>query len=419
LAGRGRIGVAVIATVLAVAGVATYTVASRPTRTAAASSTAEVARGPVTVTASAAGAVNMVQTRGLDFAVVGVVTELNVKVGDQVTPGKVLARIDGTDAQNSVNAAQAQVDAARLALDRANQPVPTTNLCPAAYVVTSPSDASPSDASPPDAIPSSAPPTNSPGPTRSPGPTGSPRPTGGPLPSARPSSPGPTRTAPGGAATGRACTTAAPGNTGRAGGDALASAQQQLNNAELAYSQAQRQLAGTVLTAPVTGRVVAVTGTLGTLQRPGGTGFITLGDVADTAVQAEFSEADVTNLAVGQPASVTLPNRPDEIPAKVSRIAPAGTVSGRLVRYAVVVAFDATPPDLLLGQSANVVVTTARVDNVLYVPSSAVTGVHDGTAIVAVRSGGRNQRRTVTIGLRGDRFTEIRSGLDEGEQVVV
>ena len=83
------------------------------------------------------------------------------------------------------------------------------------------------------------------------------------------------------------------------------------------------------------------------------------------------------------------------------------------------IAFDQPPADLLYGQSANVAVTTASASGVLYLPSTAVTGVDNGTATVTVRTGGVDQSLTVHIGLRGDRYTEIRSGLDEGETVVV
>ena len=154
---------------------------------------------------------------------------------------------------------------------------------------------------------------------------------------------------------------------------------------------------------------------MGSQERPGGTGFIVLGNVNDTAVQAMFSETDVAHLAVGQPASITLPNRPDPVTGKVSQIAPAGTTSGRLVRYGVLIAFDQVPPDLLFGQSASVRVTTAQTSGVLRVPTSAVTG--GGT--VTVRVGKRDEKRTVQLGLRGDQYTEIKSGLSEGEQVVL
>jgi HlyD family secretion protein len=94
-------------------------------------------------------------------------------------------------------------------------------------------------------------------------------------------------------------------------------------------------------------------------------------------------------------------------------------VSSKLVRYGVVIAFDSVPADLLLGQSATVTVTTQSVDNVLYVASSAVTGVTNGTGTVVVRAGGQDKPRTVTVGLRGTQYTEISAGLMEGDEVVL
>jgi len=103
----------------------------------------------------------------------------------------------------------------------------------------------------------------------------------------------------------------------------------------------------------------------------------------------------------------------------VSQIDPAGTVTNRLVRYGVVIAFDQVPADLLLGQSATVVVTTASADNVLYVASAAVVMAADGSGSVTVRAEGRDVTRTVTLGLRGDQYTEISDGLAEGDVVVL
>jgi multidrug efflux pump subunit AcrA (membrane-fusion protein) len=385
--GRGRkLAVAAVVAVvtLAVAVTTAYVLTGRHTPAAAAATTATATRGTVTVTASAAGTVSVVTTRGLSFAVTAVVTELDVKVGDTVSPGQVLARVDSSAAQDAVDAAQQQVTAAEASLTKATQTTaPTPATCAVAFLL-------------------------------DPGPSGSPSPSPSASPSRRPPSPSPSprpsRSAAAGSAP-RQCTTT--GGTGNRG-DPLASAQQQLNNAELALLQAQQRLAGTVLTAPVAGRVLSVGGTVGSQARPGGSGFIVLGDVRDTEVQAQFSEADVARLAVGQPATITLPNRPEPVSGKVALISPVGTATGRLVRYGVQIAFDAVPADLLFGQSADVAVTTAQATGVIYVPSSAV---HGGT--VTVRTGGRDARRAVVTGLRGDRYTEIRSGLSEGEQVVL
>ncbi|GAA1795305.1 hypothetical protein GCM10009835_11700 [Planosporangium flavigriseum] len=198
------------------------------------------------------------------------------------------------------------------------------------------------------------------------------------------------------------------------------SAEQQLTNAQLALQLAQDRLAGTTITAPVAGKVLSVAGTVGSQETPASSGFIVLGGVTDTGVRAEFSEADVAHLAVGQTATITLPNRDGaQVKGKVSQIDPAGTTSGRLVRYGVLVSFDEVPADLLLGQSANVTVVTASAPNVLYVPSAAVTSVTGDNGAVTVRSTGRDQHRTVRVGLRGDQYTQVLEGLQGGDELVL
>jgi multidrug efflux pump subunit AcrA (membrane-fusion protein) len=121
-------------------------------------------------------------------------------------------------------------------------------------------------------------------------------------------------------------------------------------------------------------------------------------------VTARFSEADVARLAVGQPATVTLPNQDGkELKRKVSQIDPAGTVSNRLVTYGVTIGFDQPEADLLLGQSANVAVVTSSATDVLYLPSTDVSGT-----TVTIRSGGQDHQ-----------YTEVTAGLREGDEVVV
>jgi multidrug efflux pump subunit AcrA (membrane-fusion protein) len=160
-------------------------------------------------------------------------------------------------------------------------------------------------------------------------------------------------------------------------------------------------------------------GSVGATENPGSTAFVTVGSVADTQVKAQFSEADVARIAVGQAATITLKNSTGTLTGKVSSVDPAGTASNNLVRYSVMIGFDTAPANLLYGQSANVTVTTAAAAGVLYVPTSAVRDVHDGTGTVTVRTDGHDTARTVKIGLRGDQYTEVTSGVAEGEQVVI
>jgi HlyD family secretion protein len=378
----------------------------------AAASTAVVRRGTVTQVVSAAGTVEPAQTRGLAFSMAGTVTELNVKIGQTVTQDEVLARIDATDAQDAVDSATSRLEDAEAALERAEST--STTPCPTGVGGGGAGGGAGGGPTPgPTRSPTSNP---TPGPTASPTASSTASPTVSPTASHHPSKGAVWAAAlvqPSGQGT-QDCAQNMPSSSG----DAVLSAQQQVTNAELSLQMAQRRLAGTVIKAPISGRVLSVGGKVGSEVSPGGTGFIVLGDVTGLSVRAEVSEADVGRLAVGQEASITLPNRAEAVAGRVSQLDPAGTVSDRLVRYGALVVFDEAGADVLLGQSATVAVTVASASDVLYVPTAAVADVSGETGVVTVRLGGREQVRSVRIGLRGEQYTEIVDGLGEGDEVV-
>jgi len=402
--------------VVALGSTTAVVVAHGSERPAAPPATVAVKRGTVTATVSASGTVTPLQSRGLGFSTSGTVTDLNVKAGDVVAAGAVLARIDDTEARDAVDAAQSSVDAAQEGLDRALQEQaagPATCVAPAGLTLAGLTEAAAlTEAVEPAPEPASA--------SASASPRGSPSASASASPSATTRPPTTTSRPPGSAprppATGTCARTA---GGAAAGSDNLLTAELRLNNAKLALRQAQARLAGTVLTAPIAGKVLSVAGGLGTEASASGS-FVVLAGTNDAAVRAQFTEAEVASLAKGQTAKIRLPDRPGvEVAGTVTQIDPAGTVSNRLVRYAAVIAFDPVPEGLLMGQSANVAVVTAAVDDVLYVPSTAVTARTGTTGVVTIRVGGGEQRRTVELGLRGDTDTEVRGGLAEGDEVLV
>src|SRR5579859_5489548 len=76
---------------------------------------------PTSVTAT--GNVVAAKQSNLSFDIPGVVTELDVKEGQHVEAGQVLARVDDATAQYNVQQAQYGVDAAQAALDKLLEPV--------------------------------------------------------------------------------------------------------------------------------------------------------------------------------------------------------------------------------------------------------------------------------------------------------
>jgi RND family efflux transporter MFP subunit len=196
-------------------------------------------------------------------------------------------------------------------------------------------------------------------------------------------------------------------------GDAIYSAQTAVNKAQLALDKARRVLTGTTISAPVAGKVLKVGGRAG--DSVGMATFITLGVVEKMMVEAAFAEADAVSLAVGQKAEVTLSSHSGQsYPVTITQVAALGTVSNRLVRYTVLLAFDEPPADLLIGQSATAHVVLQRAPNVLRLPQSAVkmTGTDRGEVRLA-----DGTLRPVGVGLRGDGFAEITTGLAEGDTV--
>jgi macrolide-specific efflux system membrane fusion protein len=241
----------------------------------------------------------------------------------------------------------------------------------------------------------------------------------------------------------------------------LASASAQVTSAEAAVTTAQQAVDGTVLAAPIAGTVTAVNGAVGSSSSgssssgssssgsgssgsgsggngSGGTGsgsgasgangaqssssssgFIALADLTKMQINASFAEADATKLKAGQVANITWSALTGaRATGKVATIAPTATTSNNVNSYAVVLSLDALPAGVRIGQSTTSVVTIAEADNVLRVPTAALRTA-GGQRTVEVSLNGRTETRSVQVGVQGNDFVEITSGLNEGDVVVI
>lgn len=187
---------------------------------------------------------------------------------------------------------------------------------------------------------------------------------------------------------------------------------------------AQAGLERTTLAAPFAGIVAEVTGEVGEFTTPSPPGIPTppavdLIDDSCLYVSAPMDEVDAPRLRPGQPARITLDALPGQVfPGKVRRIAPYVTEVEKQARTVdVEVDFDA-PPDraLLVGYSADVEAIIARRDDVLRVPTQAIQ--QDGSVLVLGRED-RLETRRLKTGLANWAFTEIVSGLSEGDRVLL
>jgi multidrug efflux pump subunit AcrA (membrane-fusion protein) len=431
LAGRRRlIWLLVAAVVLASTafGVVRALTAGAADGTTKAAETATADKGAVTTEVATTGTLQAAQTRSLSFSVKGTVETVKVRAGSTVTAGQVLATVDDTDAAEAVTDAEDALDDAEDNLDtaEANASAATageTTGCDVAAAYTAPSapaltaSASPSvTASPAASASATATASASPSSTRTPQATTSPTTK---VPGGSGSAPGGSSgscgSSSGGSGSGSGSGSGNSGGQqgGSSGGDAILTAQQRVNQAKVNLAEAEEALEGATITAPIAGKILTVGGKVGS-QVSVGSAFITLADVYDMQISADFPEADADHLEVRQSAVITLADRAGEaFDATVVQVDPVGTSDGTLTRFGVVLSFDDAPEELLVGQSAGVRVTTGSKEDVLRVPSTAVHDVSGSTGTVSV--GGA--ARPVELGLRGDQYTEITSGLAAGEVV--
>jgi macrolide-specific efflux system membrane fusion protein len=136
-------------------------------------------------------------------------------------------------------------------------------------------------------------------------------------------------------------------------------------------------------------------------------------------ISTYFAESDATKIKAGQAATITwsaLSNT--SVSGKVASISPTATTENSVNSYAVTISLDSLPTGIRIGQSTTVVVTIAEADNVLRVPKAAVRTVGSRHTVNVVTNGVASPV-SVEIGVEGDSYTEIKSGLTAGQTVTI
>lgn len=202
----------------------------------------------------------------------------------------------------------------------------------------------------------------------------------------------------------------------------VAIAEAGVEQARLALADAEEALAEAAIRAPFAGLVTAVNVNQGEMA---GNNIVEL--VSDQLqVVLNVDEIDVGVLAPGQTAVVTLETWPnEEISGEISAIAPSANNGGGVVTYDVLLTLEETELPVLVGMTANARLITDSQRDVLLVPNAAITADRENGVYTVNKITGEQDGRPlteeveVTIGLKDDQYTQIISGLAEGDEVVI
>lgn len=187
---------------------------------------------------------------------------------------------------------------------------------------------------------------------------------------------------------------------------------------------AQAQLERSVLEAPFPGVIADINGELNEYVTPSPPGIQTLPviDLIEPGcflVSAPIDEVDAPKIKTGLPARITLDAwRGRTFPGEVTRV---GSYVIDLEKQARTVEVDlsfSNPDDLkdlLVGYSADVDIILETHPSVLRIPSEALL---ENKYVYVFDADGKLAKREIKTGLSNWTFTEVTSGLEEGEQIV-
>ena len=197
-----------------------------------------------------------------------------------------------------------------------------------------------------------------------------------------------------------------------AGGTNLAAFQA----AKFAVQSAKAALDGSQIFAPMSGTVISVSANLG--DTVGSTPIIVLGDLTKLNVKTYVNEKDYQLFQVGNEAEIVFDALPGQtFTGKVIQVDPGLDTSTNTSVVSGLVEMDPTSSHLLMGMSASVDVIIGRAKNAVLVPLAALHEYSPGKYAVFVMRNGKLAVDFVQVGLKDQVDAEIKSGLKAGDVV--
>ena len=145
--------------------------------------------------------------------------------------------------------------------------------------------------------------------------------------------------------------------------------------------------------------------------------LFTVSSIEKVCVDVSFSKSDLEKIEEGQKAVATIAGKQYEgTVTRISRAAAKNEKGASIIQGEIHI--DNPDTDLYLGVDARVMVEGNKAENVVVIPVEAINIGKDGSFVYVVTDG-MVQKRMVTAGISSDEYTEIKKGLEVGEQVII
>mgnify|MGYP001471847122 FL=1 len=206
-----------------------------------------------------------------------------------------------------------------------------------------------------------------------------------------------------------------------------------IKQAKIEVKIAETDLSYTVITSPIDGVVVSIPisegQTVNSMQSA--PTIVQVADLKKMLIKPEISEGDITKLKKGQEVEFTILSLPEKVyKAKIDSIDPATTTltddeyeesasDTEAVYYYANVIVDNKDNNLRIGMTTTNTIKVAEAKDVITIPTTALYKKGDKYYVRTLGEKEVVEEKEVKIGINDDMNTEIKSGLKEGEKLIL
>lgn len=188
------------------------------------------------------------------------------------------------------------------------------------------------------------------------------------------------------------------------------------DKAQSAIDALRNQKADLTLRAPRSGVIGFRQAEVGNIVSAGQK-LLSIVDNSNIYVDCSVSEQDIGQITLGVPTSISIESLGKSYTGKIIYISPA--IDSKTQAFTIRVALDKPDATIRSGMFARTTIDVALRLQTLFVPKEAVISLNGKDRIFIVNSNDQIEERIVQLGLRNDKSIEILDGLNDGEQIAV
>ncbi|WP_126428394.1 efflux RND transporter periplasmic adaptor subunit [Brevibacillus marinus] len=193
-----------------------------------------------------------------------------------------------------------------------------------------------------------------------------------------------------------------------------------LKESQLILEQKKTDVSKAQVVAPISGQVTDVAIKAGERIDTGKTAMVIM-DLSAVYMEASVDEVDIPYIQVGQPVDVYVTAYGSEVfPGEVAEVPQEGVSKDNSVRFTVKVLVK-DGAKMKHGMTGDCDIVVNRQENVPRLPYHVVEIIEEGKGTVMVKNPetGEPMPKEVEIGVEGTDFVEIKSGLQPGDEVLI